>query len=84
LDGKYEVVFEGHAKGVTSVIQLKDGRIVSCSSDETLRLWNLDGTNSTVEFNGHTDDVNKVIQLMDGRIVSCSDDKTMRVWGFDM
>jgi WD40 repeat protein len=77
------VEFSGHILHINSVIQLKDGLIVSGSWDNALRLWNLDGK-CEVEFKGHTDCVNYVIQLKDGRIVSCSEDNTMRLWGFDM
>jgi WD40 repeat protein len=35
-----ETTLEGHTNFVTTIIQLDDGRICSCSSDKTIRLWN--------------------------------------------
>ena len=76
----------GHTDTVCFVTQLTDGRIVSGSRDNTLRVWDLgkseDDDGFVQELSGHTDWVNSVTQLTDGRIVSGSTDKTLRVWGY--
>ena len=51
----------------------------SCSNDETVKLWSLDGTNLSV-MKGHTGFVFSVMTLDSGEIVSASDDCTVRVW----
>ena len=71
---------------VTSVAFSPDGkRIVSGSSDNTLRLWDAaTGQPIGAPLTGHTDSVNSVAFSPDGkRIVSGSDDKTVRVWDAD-
>ena len=83
----YVQKLSGHTGPVYSVVtQLTDGRIVSGSRDNTLRVWDLgkseDDDGFVQELSGHTDWVNSVTQLTDGRIVSGSTDKTLRVWGY--
>ena len=66
---------------VYSVIQLKDGRLATCSSDKTIRIWNPDENFvCTHTLKGHTYSVSSLIEFQDGRIASCSGDKTIRIW----
>jgi WD40 repeat protein len=69
---------------VNGVAALPDGRVVSASSDETLRVWNPDTGESLQVLEEHTGPVNGVAALPDGRrVVSASWDKTLRVWDAD-
>ncbi len=52
---------------------------VSCSNDETVKLWTIDGSN-LAELRGHQGFVFSVKTLDSGEIVSTSDDKTVKVW----
>ncbi|KAJ7097617.1 hypothetical protein C8R44DRAFT_643164 [Mycena epipterygia] len=76
-------VLEGHTEQVNSVAFSPDGkRIVSGSSDTTLRLWDVEtGEGVGQPLIGHTDFVNSVMFSPDGRqIVSGSGDATVRLW----
>ncbi|MBZ0283876.1 MAG: TIR domain-containing protein, partial [Anaerolineae bacterium] len=73
-------VFEGHTDSVSGVAVLGDGRALSASYDQTLRLWNLKTGESLRVFEGHTDSVNAVAVLGDGRALSASGDNTLRLW----
>ncbi len=42
-EGKQLKSFAAHAGGATGVMMAKDGRIVSCGKDNTVKLWNPDG-----------------------------------------
>lgn len=74
-------VLEGHLDAVKQVRFSPDGqRLISASMDNTLRLWQTDGTLITT-FRGHGDAVLSVDVSPDGKsIVSGSADKTMRLW----
>ena len=82
--GKTSVVtLFGHSDCVRSVRALDDGRLASCSSDQTIKLWDLsmpDGEQCVKTLNEHTDTVYSVIQLPGGCLASCSDDMTVKVW----
>lgn len=51
----------------------------SCSNDETVKLWSLDGT-SLLEFRGHSGFVFVVDTLETGEVVSGGDDCTVKIW----
>ncbi|HEY9621592.1 MAG TPA: AAA-like domain-containing protein [Crinalium sp.] len=82
---KEENRFQGHTASVYSVAFSPDGqRIVSGSGDNTVRLWNLDGTPIGQPVQGHTASVYSVAFSPDGqRIVSGSGDNTVRLWWAD-
>jgi WD40 repeat protein len=71
----------GHTSAVRSLIQLKDGRLVSVSDDKTIRIWKNDKCEKVLE--GHTHWVYKVIELTDGQLASCSQDNTIRLWNIN-
>ncbi|MFO1419568.1 MAG: NACHT domain-containing protein [Candidatus Competibacteraceae bacterium] len=70
-------VFEGHTDLVSGAIELEDGRILSWSWDETLRLWDICSGMELAVLIGQ----NGSTRLKDGQILSWSrDDKTLRLW----
>ncbi len=75
-------VLEGHTDSIESVALSADGRIaVSGSSDNTLRVWNLESSDCLKVLEGHSDSVTCLALSADGRLaVSGSRDKTLRVW----
>ncbi|THU75479.1 WD40 repeat-like protein, partial [Dendrothele bispora CBS 962.96] len=75
--------FQGHDDDVNSVAFSADGtKIVSGSSDLTIRLWETaTGAQIVDPLQGHDHYVNSVVFSADGtRIVSGSSDKTIRLW----
>ena len=78
-----EMVISNFGTPVRSVAISPDGqRIVSGSSDGTIRVWNAKtGETEAGPFTGHTSWVSSVAFSPDGHhIVSGSDDRTIRVW----
>ncbi|XP_067682984.1 F-box/WD repeat-containing protein 7-like [Haliotis asinina] len=72
--------FEGHTQGI-SCVQFDDTRIVSGSSDKTVKVWNI-RTNapwSVQTLVGHSGTV-RCLHLEGSRLVSGSSDKTIKVW----
>jgi WD40 repeat protein len=86
---KMDMILEGRTDTVIEVIQLKDGRICSCSRDESVKVWNIESGQCEMTLFGHNGCVNCVLLLLDGRlcsgskICSCSNDKTIKVWNSD-
>jgi WD40 repeat protein len=73
----------GHTDSVSCVCVLPDGRVVSGSYDESLRLWNPDTGACERTLTGHTSVVSCVCVLPEGRVVSGSGDSTLRLWNPD-
>jgi WD40 repeat protein len=73
-------VMVGHTSFVEGAMPLVDGRILSWSRDNTLRLW--DGATGSLlaMLEGHTRPVSGAAVLANGRILSWSGDKTLRLW----
>ena len=68
----------GHEEPITCAAFLADGRIVSGSWDDSVRIWDGD---KAVALRGHTGDVTALaLHPKSGRIVSASEDETLRVW----
>jgi len=74
--------FKGHTVGVISVAISPDGRkILSGSSDKTLKLWDLAKGECLHTFAGHKNYVNTLAISPDGRqALSGSFDKTLKLW----
>ncbi len=75
-------ILKGHEDSINGALELRDGRILSYSSDSTLRIWSEDGKEQYV-LKGHEDSINGALELRDGRILSYSSDSTLRIWSED-
>lgn len=78
--GKMEKEFLAHddiVRGFTEVPSLN--AFASCSNDEIVKLWSLDGTH-LLDYKGHTGFIFAIDSLETGEIVSASDDCTVKIW----
>jgi WD40 repeat protein len=72
---------QGHTDWVRStIIQLKDGSILSGSDDSTLKIWDKNSGECISTLVGHEKDITCALQILDGRIVSGSSDFNLRIW----
>jgi WD40 repeat protein len=74
--------FTGHSDLISSCAVSPDNRrIVSASSDNTLKVWDAETGKCLKTFEGHTGAVTSCAVSPDnGKIVSASSDKTLKVW----
>jgi WD40 repeat protein/nucleoside phosphorylase len=72
----------GHAAPVTACAVTPDGRrVVSASSDNTLKVWDLASGYAEATLKGHSGPVTACAVTPDGRrVVSASWDRTLKVW----
>ena len=61
------------------IIQLKDGRVVTCSADKTIKVWDLD-FRCLNTYNNHKGCVNRLVSLRDGGFGSAGADCTLNFW----
>ncbi len=76
----WELSLEGHIGPVQAVAVTRDGRIVSGSWDNTIRVWDLNNGRLLRTLQGHTDRVYDLTVTTDGWIISASEDTTVKVW----
>ncbi|NEO77258.1 hypothetical protein [Moorena sp. SIO4G3] len=72
----------GHGDSVNAVAVTPDGtRIISGSSDNTVKVWDLNTGAEVLTLTGHSAPVNAVAVTPDGtRVISGASDNTVRVW----
>ena len=72
----------GHDNGVFSLAISPDGqRLVSGSSDQTIKIWQLSTGRELLTLTRHSDSVRSVAISPDGQtLVSGSEDKTIKIW----
>eukprot|EP00494_Astrolonche_serrata_P032926 UN33195 len=66
-------------------MELADGRIATCSKDNSIKLWKKPATQFVIEHTlwGHKQGVLNIIQLRSGHILSCGGDGTIRIWSLE-
>ena len=81
---KCELTVTAHTAPIQAITLLTPDRLVSCSRDMTIKVWNLSFQAPLLTLQGHTKDINSLAVLPDGRLVSASSDCTIRVWSIDL
>lgn len=70
----------GYQGDVLCLKELPDGRVASCGTDKTWKVWNMD-TRKFVSMSGvHTETVNSICVLKDGSVATCSNDGKIIIW----
>ena len=74
-----DLIIKEHKGYICCIIQLRSGILASCSSDNTVKLFNINGIKYEVlqTLNYHTNYVWKIIELKDKSLVTCSSDSSI-------
>ena len=70
---------QNHTSFINYLSKLKDGRLVSCSGDNSLNIYKNNTFELQLSIKEHSSSVRSFTQINDGRIITCSDDYTMKV-----
>ena len=74
-------VIDEHNGPVNSIELLTNGKLVSCSSDRKIRIFNMNNDNNCdITINEYIGEVRYVCKIDKSTIVSCSDDNSIRIW----
>ena len=69
-----------HTDNVNSLLRLKDGRVASCSTDKTIRIYNPSNDYHCDQvLQRHSKAILSICELEDGTIVSCSSDQAIMI-----
>ena len=77
-DDSLITAFTGHTDKVICLI-LDDGKLYSCSDDNTIKIWNCSTDTLITTLEGHTNDV-VCLTVRGGKLYSGSYDNTIKVW----
>ena len=72
-----------HNDYVTYISQLDNNKLISCSNDQTIKIWSISQASYQCDYtiqDAHDDVINKVITLSNNRIASCSYDHKIKIW----
>ena len=73
----------GHTAYVNSLLHLRDGRVASCSMDNTIRIYEPSNDYHCDEvIKRHKNSIISICQLDDGNIVSCSSDLSIIIGSY--
>ena len=74
-----DIIIKEHNKGILYITQLSSGILASCSDDNTIKLFNINGMKYELlqTLNYHNDLVYKIIELKNKNLVSCSKDSSI-------
>ena len=72
---------KAHTKCVNTMKFLADGRLASCSSDNLIKIYNMNNNfNCDIIIQGHYSNVVHISQLDNNKLISCSYAKDIKIW----
>ena len=61
--------------------QLESGELISCSDDQTIKIWDLTESSCANTLGGHSGVVRSIrVNSQNNNLVSCSSDGTIKTW----
>jgi len=68
---------------IYKILPLDNDKYVTCSADETIRIWSFDPSIPEKKLVGHTDKVRDIILLTNGKLASASFDGKVKIWNME-
>ena len=78
LEIKLKCKYHKHIINCSTI--LNDGRIVTCSDDESIIIYNNKTFKPELIIKEHTEPVNYILKLFSGMLASCSNDSTIKIF----
>lgn len=72
-----------HKARVNHIMILQDGRFASCSSDESIKIYNQYSFECELSFIGHIGSCTYIDQLDNGKLLSSSGDGIIKIWSIN-
>jgi len=72
-------ILPNHTNEIHYISKLNDGRLLSCSNDNSLNIYKKNTYDLQLSIKEHSSGLHSITQINDGRIITCSYDKTMKV-----
>lgn len=79
-DLKIDCQLVGHTGGIPAIHSLGGDRIVSCSADKTMRIWDLSKKTASGVVQAHEDYVYCMGKVSNEQVLSGSRDRTIKLW----
>jgi WD40 repeat protein len=77
------VELRGHSGCINAAIYFPDNRIISCSDDKTIKIWDINTGECITTLNGHLDWVYCILLLPDNTLASGSEDGSIKIWNLE-
>ena len=68
-----------HKDEINHLLQLQDGRLISCSDDYSINIYETNTFGLQISIKEHSYWIPSFTELKDGRIISCSGDNTFKI-----
>ena len=80
-----DLIIEGHEGKITSIAALEDGRLISSSLDNTIKIWKITSNSYLCEGTIPTNEkgeykITKLLSLNQSYFASCGSDSKIRIW----
>ena len=79
---KPNLIYESKIFGYLNLNEV-GSKLISGSTDKTIKIWDLETFDCLKTINGHSDRVKKIEKLANNKILSCSTDKSIKLWDAD-
>ena len=77
---KNEITIKDDVGELLCLIKLKNGLLVSSSTDTNIKFWDIKSKKQLFTYTGHTKTINCLLELQDNHLASGSDDEMIIIW----